>query len=78
MYRESLSQHADPVEAWAAIVEDPGRSRLYKSQRGKGGFVRSSWPEAVEMIAAAHVYTIKKLSLIHISVTGAGVPVGLR
>ena len=60
MYRESLSQHADPVEAWAALVEDPGRSRLYKSQRGKGGFVRSSWPEAVEMIAAAHVYTIKK------------------
>ena len=60
MYRESLSQHADPVEAWAAIVEDPERSRLYKSQRGKGGFVRSSWPEAVEMIAAAHVYTIKK------------------
>jgi len=60
MYRESLSQHGDPVEAWAAIVEDPERSRLYKSQRGKGGFVRSSWPEAVEMIAAAHVYTIKK------------------
>ncbi|MFZ0996169.1 MAG: nitrate reductase subunit alpha [Candidatus Dormiibacterota bacterium] len=60
MYRESLGQHPDPVAAWAAIVEDPQRSRLYKSQRGKGGFVRSSWSEAAEMIAAAHVYTIKK------------------
>ncbi|MGH7692381.1 MAG: molybdopterin-dependent oxidoreductase, partial [Candidatus Dormibacteria bacterium] len=60
MYRESRSQHGDPVAAWAAIVEDPARSRLYKSQRGKGGLVRSSWTEAVEMIAAAHVYTIKK------------------
>ena len=29
-------------------------------QRGKGGFVRASWDEAVELIAAAHVYTIKR------------------
>ena len=36
------------------------RSRLYKRQRGKGGFVRASWDEAVEMIAAAHVHTIKR------------------
>ena len=50
----------DPVDVWAQIVEDPEEARLYKSQRGKGGFVRASWPEAVEMVAAAHVYTIKR------------------
>ncbi|HUZ89734.1 MAG TPA: nitrate reductase subunit alpha [Candidatus Acidoferrales bacterium] len=60
MYREALIQHPDPVDAWASIVEDPERSALYKSQRGKGGFVRASWQEAREMVAAAHVHTIKK------------------
>jgi len=60
MYREALAQAGDPVLAWAAIVEDPEKGRRYKSQRGKGGFVRASWDEAAEMVAAAHVYTIKR------------------
>ena len=60
MWRDARLQQSDPVEAWAAIVEDPEKARLYKSQRGKGGFVRASWPEAVEMVAAAHVHTIEK------------------
>lgn len=29
--------------------------------RGKGGFVRSSWDEVNELIAAANVYTIKNM-----------------
>ena len=49
-----------PVEAWASIVEDPSKSTSYKSIRGKGGFVRSSWDEVDEIIAAANVYTIKQ------------------
>jgi nitrate reductase alpha subunit len=28
--------------------------------RGLGGFVRSSWDEVNEIVAAANVYTIKK------------------
>ncbi|MGH2346999.1 MAG: molybdopterin-dependent oxidoreductase, partial [Chloroflexota bacterium] len=60
MYREALAQAGDPVLAWAAIVEDPEKARRYKAQRGKGGFVRASWDEAAEIIAAAHVYTIKR------------------
>jgi nitrate reductase / nitrite oxidoreductase, alpha subunit len=60
MWRDARRQQPDPVEAWAAIVEDPEKARLYKSQRGKGGFVRASWSEAVEMVAAAHVHTIEK------------------
>ena len=58
MWREALAATGDAVEAWASIVEDPEKARAYKSLRGKGGFVRSSWDEVTEIIAAAHVYTI--------------------
>ena len=37
MYREAKEQVGDPVEAWAAVVEDPEKSRRYKAARGKGG-----------------------------------------
>ncbi|WSM87889.1 nitrate reductase subunit alpha [Actinacidiphila glaucinigra] len=60
MYREARGRLGDPVAAWADIVSDPERARRYKAARGKGGLVRASWDEAVEMIAAAHVHTIKK------------------
>jgi nitrate reductase / nitrite oxidoreductase, alpha subunit len=59
MYREAKARLGDPVAAWADIVSDPDRARRYKSVRGKGGLVRASWDEAVEMVAAAHVHTIK-------------------
>ena len=48
-----------PVEAWASIVDDPEAAKSYKSMRGRGGFVRSTWDEVSEIIAAANVYTIK-------------------
>ncbi|HEX6460393.1 MAG TPA: nitrate reductase subunit alpha [Thermoleophilaceae bacterium] len=60
MFREARARLGDPVDAWAEIVDDPERSRIYRRQRGKGGFVRASWDEAVELIAAAHVHTIKR------------------
>ncbi|MDF3045266.1 MAG: respiratory nitrate reductase alpha subunit apoprotein [Ornithinibacter sp.] len=50
----------DPVLAWASIVQDPDQARRYKSARGKGGLVRSTWEEVVDIIAAAHVYTVKR------------------
>jgi len=59
MYREAKARTGDPVLAWAEITGDPERSARYKSARGKGGLVRAHWDEAVEMIAAAHVHTIK-------------------
>ena len=58
-YRAERAAGRDPVEAWAAIVENPDRARAYKQARGKGGFVRAAWAEAQEIQAAAHVYTIK-------------------
>ena len=48
------------MDAWAEIVEDPERSGRYRRERGKGGFVRASWDEVTELIAAAHVHTIKR------------------
>jgi len=59
MFREGLARLGDPVLAWAEIVETPLKAVAYKSQRGRGGFVRSSWDEAITMMAAAHVYTTK-------------------
>jgi nitrate reductase alpha subunit len=60
MFREARARLGDPVEAWAELVDDPERSARYKGERGRGGFVRASWDEVVELIAAAHVHTIKR------------------
>lgn len=60
MYRQAKAQYGDPVLAWASIVQDEEKSRTYKRARGKGGFVRANWDEAVEMVAAAHTYIIKR------------------
>ncbi|MDG3015581.1 nitrate reductase subunit alpha [Corynebacteriales bacterium D3-21] len=60
MYREAKSRLKDPVLAWADIQADPVRRRKYQQARGKGGLVRITWDEAVEMVAAAHVHTIKE------------------
>ncbi|MCP5916624.1 molybdopterin-dependent oxidoreductase, partial [Klebsiella pneumoniae] len=46
-------------EAWGSIVSDPAKTAQYKSKRGLGGFVRSSWNEVNEIIAASNVYTAK-------------------
>ena len=60
MFREARERLGDPVEAWASIVEDPEKARAYKSQRGKGGFLRADWDEVADLIAAAHVHTIRR------------------
>jgi nitrate reductase / nitrite oxidoreductase, alpha subunit len=48
-----------PVAAWASIVEDQGKRAAYVKKRGLGGFVRASWDEVNEIIAAANAYTAK-------------------
>ncbi|WP_119291367.1 nitrate reductase subunit alpha [Azohydromonas sediminis] len=58
-WRAALKAHRDPVDAWASIVEDPAARRDYQQVRGMGGFVRSTWDEVNQLIAAANVYTIK-------------------
>jgi len=60
LWRRARQQHADPVEAWASIVSNPESRARYQRARGKGGFRRTTWDEALELIAASNVYTIRK------------------
>lgn len=60
MYRAAKAEHKDPVLAWRSIVEDPEKRHAYVSQRGKGGLIRITYKEAIEIAAAAHVYTIRQ------------------
>ncbi len=60
MYREAKARLGDPVDAWADIMDDPERRRRYMRARGKGGLVRVRWDEALEIVAAAQVHTIRK------------------
>lgn len=60
LWRDARQAHADPVEAWRSIVDDPDARTCYQRARGKGGFRRASWDEVLELIAAANVHTIKK------------------
>ncbi|MEE2045210.1 molybdopterin-dependent oxidoreductase, partial [Nocardiopsis tropica] len=60
MYREARGRLGDPVAAWEEITADPVRRRRYQRARGKGGLVRVTWDEALEIAAASHVSTIKR------------------
>ncbi|MFV5865379.1 hypothetical protein [Klebsiella pneumoniae] len=50
-----------PTRCWHGIASCriSAKTRSYKAARGKGGFVRSSWKELNQLIAAANVWTIK-------------------
>ncbi|MDP4015487.1 MAG: nitrate reductase subunit alpha [Candidatus Nanopelagicales bacterium] len=58
-YREAKQRVNDPVLAWAEVVNNPETRKAYQRARGKGGLVRASWDEVKEIVAAAHVHTIK-------------------
>lgn len=60
LWREELAQATDPVAAWERIVSNPEKRDQYVSARGKGGFVRASWDEVSELIAASTIHTIRK------------------
>ena len=49
-----------PIDAWTAIQEDSAKRSNYVKLRGLGGFVRATWEEVNEIIAAANIYTVKK------------------
>jgi nitrate reductase alpha subunit len=59
-WRAALKVARTPVDAWASIVENDAARRDYQQLRGMGGFVRSTWDEVNQLVAAANVYTIKK------------------
>ena len=60
MYREAKARLGDPVDAFGEISTDPEKRKRYQSARGKGGLVRTTWEEALEITAAAQVHAIKE------------------
>lgn len=60
LWKEALATHANPIDAWASIVENPAKAMAYKKARGKGGHVRVKWEDANRLISAQLIYTIKK------------------
>ena len=60
LWREARKAHADPVAAWASIVNDPVKRQSYQEARGKGGLRRSSWEEVLELTAASTIHTVKQ------------------
>ncbi|BDG01270.1 nitrate reductase subunit alpha [Anaeromyxobacter oryzae] len=59
-WRAAKAEKGDPVEAWASIVDDPERRRVHQAARGRGGFRRASWEEALELVAASIVHTVRR------------------
>ncbi len=60
LFQAEKNRTGDPVAAWKNIQEHPEKRRSYQKARGKGGLRRVNWPDALELIAAANIYTIQK------------------
>ncbi|HET7580214.1 MAG TPA: nitrate reductase subunit alpha [Bacillales bacterium] len=59
-WREAMKKTGDPVLAWEVLMDDPRKKEAYQKARGKGGFVRATWKEVLEITAASMIYTIKQ------------------
>lgn len=59
-YREEKAKTGNPLAAWENLQNNKAKRKEYQTARGKGGFRRTSWDEALEIIAAANIYTAKK------------------
>ncbi|MGH9469711.1 MAG: nitrate reductase subunit alpha, partial [Terriglobia bacterium] len=60
LWQAAKAKYADPVEAWASIVEDKAARQSFQVARGKGGFRRATWDDCLELTAASLLYTAKK------------------
>ncbi len=59
LWKKAKAEHDDPVEAWKSLVTNPESRERWQRARGKGGFRRTSWDAALEIMAAANIHTIK-------------------
>lgn len=60
LWKTARAEHADPVDAWASLVNKPETRGRWQRARGKGGFRRASWDTVLEIMASANLHTIKK------------------
>jgi len=60
LFRKEKEQTGDAFKAWQNIQNDPKKRKRYQRARGKGGFRRVVWEEALELIAAANIHTVKE------------------
>jgi nitrate reductase alpha subunit len=60
LWAKAKKKEPDPVVAWASIMKDEAGRRSYQEARGKGGFRRASWDEALDIIAASTIHTVKE------------------
>jgi nitrate reductase alpha subunit len=59
LWRKAKAEYEDPVDAWKSLVTNPEARKRWQQARGKGGFRRANWNEALEIMAAANIHTIK-------------------
>lgn len=59
VWRTGKERYDDLIAVWESISTNKESCDLYKTKRGLGGFVRTSWDEVTDIIAAANIYTIK-------------------
>ncbi|MFW9616985.1 nitrate reductase subunit alpha [Aquabacterium sp.] len=59
-WRAARNVAKSPVDAWSTLMANDDARRSWQKERGLGGFVRASWDEVNEIVAAANVYTIKQ------------------
>lgn len=60
LWREARKSHKTVLAAWQSIANDPAKMKRYKEARGMGGFVRSTWEEASEIVAASMIHSAIK------------------
>ena len=63
LWTEALEDNnGNRIAAWASIVEDEKKAKLYKEARGKGGHVRASWKDVTDIIADKFFIPLKRWS----------------
>ncbi|HOQ86509.1 MAG TPA: molybdopterin-dependent oxidoreductase, partial [Phycisphaerae bacterium] len=59
LWKQARAEHADPVDAWASLVNNPEARSRWQKARGKGGLRRTDWDTVTELISASLIHTIK-------------------
>jgi len=57
---EKEKAKGNPFVAWKNLQANKEKRKKYQEARGKGGFRRTDWDQALEIMAVANLYTAKK------------------